>query len=439
MDSEQKWAAFTGIAPECWSPGAASGAPGPVWILRDDWRGALFGDDYSAIATTVDPNLGPGGVIVFVTALGIHEVRVFSRLRPGCYYDFAWRFDAAQVDGDNSRPNGGREMIGDLNNRAISVARLNNGIESGRANVVWLINPRQVSIPVRPDEMNLRIFSADIDETIDLNLASLAVRHQESAGEQQLRILPWRRLLVWMNRLRDVDRAAFNKIPAPLKSFVGARDASAQIERLPMAAFADWSRQGLLPRELALIIPDDVAPLRDSIRLQQRLAAQPDFLKMFNQTCPIPTLLLRVDAGALDPADLQVFMTIGALRELHGFLEIEMNKLVMRRPDIQAILKSPQGARQLELDEEIRALKVHPEAVREQQDAQDVMLRKSGQYGPTPRDMLRFQESQLAMMQAQTIGMVDPLMGIAAAWDANRKAKASTSGPPWKVYTPYLC
>ena len=206
-----------------------------------------------------------------------------------------------------------------------------------------------------------------------------------------------------------------------------------------MAAFADWIRQGLLPGELASINPDDVAPIRESVRLQQRLAAQPDFLKMFNQTCPIPLLLLRVDASALDPADLQVFMTIGALRELHGFLEREMNKLILRRPDIQALLKSPGGAQQIELDEEIRALRVHPEAVREQQEAQDVMLRKSGQYGPTPRDILRFQEFQLAMMQAQTIGMVDPFMGIAAAWDANRKAKAATSGPPWKLYTPFLC
>ena len=174
MDSEQKWAAFAGIPPECWRQGASIGASDPIWILPDDWREAIFGDEYAALATNGDPNLGPGGVIAFVTALGVHEVRVFSRLRAGCYYDFAWRFDAGPYDADRARPAGDIQSVGDLANRAIVVPRWNNGLESGRANVVWLVNPRQVSTPVRPAEMNLRIYSADIDETIDLNLASLA-------------------------------------------------------------------------------------------------------------------------------------------------------------------------------------------------------------------------------------------------------------------------
>jgi hypothetical protein len=92
----------------------------------------------------------------------------------------------------------------------------------------------------------------------------------------------------------------------------------------------------------------------------------------------------------------------------------------------------------LENDSEIAALKAHPQAVKDTQDMQDVMLRRAGNYGPTPREMLLAQKQQLDLMQAQTVGMLNPLLGLAAAWQTEKARATMNVAPPWKLYTPYL-
>lgn len=436
MSEAEKWGIFQNIDAQCWVQVAAPAPAVSIWQLRDDWLNALFNGAYRSLRMNADPTLSQVRAVSFVTPDAMYEMRVFSRLRAGEYYDFKWIFDrpASPAPVSDCAP-----PLGDLERRAVRVARANGAGATGTANAVWLIHPSQLAPPIAPGAMNFRVFCPELDETIDFNLDSLDLRYQENIQEQRMRLVPWQRLLMWMARLQSIDSKAFGKIPKPLRSLLKSPDIQAQVAGLSQGVLAMWQQQGLLPPELAMITADDVGALRESVRLQQRLAAQTDFNKQFAQGCPIPKLLVEVDAAMLDPVDLQIFMTIGALREVHGFLEVETQRLLQRRPDLQAILQSPQGQRQLESDSEVASLRAHPQAVQEQQELQDVAWRKAGNYGPTARDTLKAQQQQLDMMQVQNMGMVNPLLGLAAAWQAEKSRASGPPAPPWKLYTPYLC
>jgi hypothetical protein len=430
MSEDEKWTTFGNVDAQCWTQ---LGAPAPgftTWQLRDDWRDALFGGAFKRAIVNADQNLTSFRAVVFVTQEDVYEVRVFSRQSAGAFYDFKWRFAGTAESAPSE--------AGSLERRAVSVA-LNGGNVTATANVVWLIHPSQIATTIAPSAKNIRVYCAAIDETIDLNLDSLDIRYQESVQEQQMRFVPWQRLLMWMVRLQGIDPPTFGRIPRPLQAWLQSRNVEAQIGSITERDISAWQQQGILPPQLSMMKHEDVTPLRDSIRLQQGLARQPDVMMLFPQGCPIPRLLLGGDPSTLDPLDLQVFMTIGALREMHGFLETEMQRLMERRPDLQVIMQSPQGARQLENDSEIAALKAHPQAVKDTQDMQDVMLRRAGSYGPTMREVTRVEMNRLEMMQAQTMGMMmSPLMGMAAAMQVGQSQAAANVGPPWKLYTPYL-
>ena len=361
----------------------------------------------------------------------VYEVKVCSRLRPSESYDFEWRFgDDRELD---ARP--GR---GDLRRRVVKIARSDGSRALGPANSVWMIPADQAVLPIAPAAMNFRIFSPDIDETIDINLSTLLITDREGEQERHLRMEPWRRYILWLSRLEAIDRAAFRRVPAPLREAMRRFDprvsGGAPISE---ADVFTWQAQGFAPAELAMITPNDVDPARDSIRLQQRLAQQPEVVSQFTG-CPVPALLLAVDAATLDAADLQILMTIGALREYHGFIEVEEQRLMQRRPDLRAALQKPNGRQIIQADGEVAALLAHPQALKEQQDMQDVMLRRGGSYGPTPRQQLAAMKLQTDQMQAQTLGMINPFMGLAASL-ASGLGAMPPPGPPWKIYTPYLC
>jgi hypothetical protein len=273
-------------------------------------------------------------------------------------------------------------------------------------------------------ERTIRIFSADIDEEIEFSLQSLAIVAGQSRQEKALQTLPWKRLLVWYARLQSLDSQAFGRVPKPIQQLLRQRGFEAAVEALQWTDVEGWQRQGVLPQELAWIFPQDAQPLAESIRLQQQLAndsrrqssAWTSWLTGPSYMPEIPKLLCGVDARALDLADLQAFMTMGALREVHGFVEREMQKLFARRPALQTLSQLPQGQNQIQQDAEVQMINAHPQAAKEQQELLQMQYRRMGNY---TFDMQLAQAKQQAEVMRQ-FGVPSPFL--------------EDPLPPWKVY-----
>ncbi len=442
MNPRQKWATLQKIDADCWEQVGATGHGCPIWQIKADWLRVMFKGAYVSIRACAGANLEPMQAICFVTPEGVHELRVFSRVRTGEFYDSAWLF---------GQP-GDAERFGDVGHarrRRLEVPLSNGEMPTASANAIWMFDPSGALESLTEADRDIRIFCGAIDETIDVNAHFLDVRYQESAGERQMRLVPWQRLLVWMLRLREIDKSAYGRINKPLRSWLETRDIEQRLAMLSEQEVGMMQQQGVLPPYIAWLRPDEAPQVVESIRLQQSIAGRKDVLIQYANLMqlpnfsPVPALLTRIDLSQLDIFDLQAFMTIGALRELHGFVEVETQRLLERRPDLQAAMQSPQGARGLQGDPEVAALNAHPRAVAEQQDAQDLMLRKAGSYGPTAREltfatqvMMNISTQQLSatMFMGGGAGM---MFGLDAA--NQYIAAALAEGPPWKIYLPYIC
>lgn len=438
----QKWATLQKIDPDCWEQVGASGHNCPIWQLKADWLRVMFKGTYKSIRACAGANLQPMQAICFVNRDDVHELRVFSRVRPGEFYDSAWRFGRTgdpEATGD----------VGHARRRRLEVPLSNGQAPIAPANAIWMFDVSRGVEDLSETDYNIRIFCADLDETIDVNAHFLDVRYQESIQEKEMRLVPWQRLLVWMLRLRQIDKGAYGRINKPLRSWLDSRDAEQRIEMLGEEEVGMMQQQGLLPPYIAWLTPDEAPQMVESIRLQQSIAGRKDVhlqyanLMRLPNFSPIPALLMQVDPSRLDIVDLQIFMTIGALRELHGFVEVETQRLLQRRPDLQAAMQSPQGTRGLQSDPELAALNAHPRAVAEQQDAQDLMLRRAGSYGPTTRELTIATQVMMNISNQQLNATM--FMGGGAAMmfgldSANQYiAAALAEGPPWKIYVPYIC
>lgn len=438
----KKWATLQKIDGDCWEQVGASSHNCPIWELKPDWLRVMFRGAYKSIRACAGANLQPMQAICFVAPDDVHELRVFSRIRPGEFYDSAWRFGP---------PGGveGRSDVGHAGRRRLEVPLSNGEALLAPANAIWMYDVSRGIETLTPADHNVRIFCPAIDETIDVNAHSLDVRYQESVQERQMRVLPWQRLLVWMLRLRRMDKAAYGRINKPLRSWLESRDIEQRIGMLGEAEIGMMQQQGLLPHYIAWLTADEAPQMVDSIRLQQSIAGRKDVLLQYANLMrlpnfsPIPALLMQVDPSQLDIVDLQVFMTIGALRELHGFVEVETQRLLQRRPDLQAAMQSPQGARGLQSDPEVAALNAHPRAAAEQQDAQDLLLRKAGNYGPTMRELTTAGQvmMNISNQQLNATMLLGGSAGMLFGLDATNQyiAAALSEGPPWKIYVPYIC
>jgi hypothetical protein len=440
--SDMKWANYKKIDSRCWVELPSSTPSLIVGRLDDQWCDFYFQGAYKSIKALSFRSTRSPLAIVFLTPQGLYEVRIFSRLRPGDYYDFCWAFSLGVTsisrldDISNLNERFLPIAVGDPHRRAIPISRLSNGANTGSANAVWIADPTALPATIPDEAKNIRIFCAELDETIDLNLESLSVRVQESVVEKQSRNVPWHRLLFWMWKLRSIDSAAFGKIAPAIRSYLTSVREQAGISALQDSTLKTWQTQGLLPSVLPLMNASDLIPLRDSVLRQQGLARSPEILSQFMNQSPFPKLLLNVNASQLDALDLQSFMTIGALREIHGFTEIETQRLIERRPDLQALLQTPQGQRRFFEDSEVVALRSHPNAIREQLDLADVGMRGAGSFGPTARDM------QLAALQQNAnqmlmLATMDPIAGLLSAMQAPKNP--AQAEPAWKLYRPYLC
>src|SRR5207245_2211549 len=68
----------------------------------------------------------------------------------------------------------------------------------------------------------------------------------------------------------------------------------------------------------------------------------------------------------------------GALREVYGFIERELNKLEQRRPDLAVLAQSPQSRAQLEQDPEGVAILSHPLALAQREEQMQQQMNRQG-------------------------------------------------------------
>jgi hypothetical protein len=385
------WATLRTIPPECWQAETPPGG-GPIWRLSPDWTANYFPGVYHQLLRDGDPFAEGDSTFVFERPDGAFEVYLHSRLAPGEHYVFIWR------DGDAQK----------------EIARARAGAVTGKA-VASGAGPAVV-----------RVVSADVDEEVQLHLKTLALVVAESRGAQAQKLAPWKRMLSWFGRLQTLDPHAFGRVPPPLQKFLRQPGFEPAAESLGAEDLERSFKLGVLPRELSWIFPQDVQPMLESLRALQALANDPQRAMNPMYALDIPHLVRVVDAGRLDWIDVQVFMTIGALREAYGFIDREMMKLVEHRPDLQAARQSPQGRSVFEQDPAVQAILNHPLGMAHKEDIAEMQQHRQGNHGPSPRQMLRAQEQQtrqLAMMAGAPF-FPNPYL-------------AEPPPPPWKIYRPY--
>lgn len=439
-DPDRKWAILAKIDLECWEQRGTSSQVCPIWELKADWLRVMFKNAYVSVRACAPAGMRPLYAVCFVTPEGLHELRVFSHLRAGEYYDSSWRFGEA--------PPGTGDRVGHLGRRRLEVALTNGETSVASANAIWMVDPARLGQQLGPQDLRIRIFCPTIDETVDVNAATLDLAYQENQLEKQMKVVPWQRYLFWLTQLRRIDKAAYGRIPKTVRRWLEGADGQACLSRMSEQDVGRLLQQGMLPPYLAWLNPQEAQQVMDSIRVQRGVAGRQDVLQQYALMMqipgfnPIPRLIQAIDPGRLDIFDLQVFMTIGALRELHGFVEVQQAELIKRRPDLQAAMQSPQGARQLQADSEVMALAADPRAQAWQAEQLELQARRAGNYGPTSPEVMtamqvitNIQQQQLGMMMlGSNLGM---FAGLNAAEQYTKLALAN--GPPWKLYKPYCC
>jgi hypothetical protein len=460
-----KWAVFRDqLDASCWTRVGVDPGGSAIWALADGWRDALFGGAYQAVIANAQASPANYSAVTFVRHDGIHEIRVASGVAPGAHYDLRWVFGAqAAPDEEGLAPCGGGD-------RRLAEIRLSRGDQPvAAANAVWLIAPSALETDGGlPGETTLRIYCQQADETIDLVMPALKVLRQHSPQQAQAQaqaqwsqvvdaFQPWRAVLYWMGALKRIDGMAYGRIPRPIRGFLDSRPNA--YEALTPNVVAAWQSAGLLPAQPSQLTSDaELETVRAAIALQKSLAGQQTFLIQFQNVSPIPRLVTAVDPQQMNPVDARAFMTIGALRELHGTLQQKLDELKARDPRLRMRIEGPNGKRQLLQDPRMAALRADPAVMREIEEEQDLAARRQGAMGPTNRDALRMMnrmqgggigggmgggmEGLGAMGPALVTGLAGPMAGMAALMYQNsvqNSCPPDPGQPPWKIYEPYIC
>jgi hypothetical protein len=399
-----KWVTFSAIDPMCWQQETTPGSA-PIWSLKNEWIRQLFQDSsYTRIVQDGEPGQWRR-VIVFTRSDGIIEITIYSPQNSNEYYDFTLS--------DNNAVSG--KMI-----------------SRGRAGAVVAPATVSASTGSTPGDLNVHISSPDIDEELDVNLRTLAMVIGETRREREQKLLPWKRLLTWYGRLQTLDPPTFSKVPAAIQRTLWGPMFGSVIETQTWQDFEAWQSQGVLPKELPWIFDYDVEPLRDAVVTQQQEANDP--LRQADPFAPprVPTLLMRVDAATLDWVDLQVFMTIGALREAHRYKERAFAELFKKRRDLEELSQTPQGWSVIYLDPAAQRITSHPLAKQEDDEELELYANRNTMVNQKARVVEQEVGMNIIGDFARSLGMQIPIF-------VTPGLVVGPAAPPlWKIYKPYL-
>lgn len=430
-----KWGKFNQVPPESWSQEVPAQGAAPIWKLNAQWCEYYFEGAYKLVIRDGDPFAPWWSIAVFQRSnLLTKEITVWSRRATGQYYDFTLSL-ADQL-----------AWAKDL------VRRTSDGKQQFPAKFVQ-----------QPGQDIFQISSPDIDEEMSVNPYTLAISLGQSRQEKEQELLPWKRILLWYARVRKFDPQVFERVPAPVKNFLfsgGQTEAALEMQasKLTWQQLELWQKQELMPKELSWLGDVSRPQVLDSIRLLQRLANDP-YRQAGQQQNPyyvarIPHILRCVVAEQLDLLDLKVFMTIGALREVWGYREREIYKLLERRPDLKQLSQTPAGQQALQQDPEYQMIQTHPLSLKQQEEELEAHQHRKGDQGPTAMEKLRASEraaqdlmNQMWAQGDQLQAMLAPMMGSMGFGSfqpppvpqlPTNPYLLEDAPPAWKIYKPYM-
>ena len=442
IDPAQKWATLRKIDPECWHQVGMGGQGFPIWELTPDWLRVMFKGAFVTVRAVAGQGLQPLQAVSFAHPDGQYDLRIYSRLRPGEYCDTSWLFSAPP--GADLPPH-----LGHLGRRKLEVPLVASDGFGAPVNVIWLVDPARVGQEPVPRDFHIRYFCPAIDETIDINAATLDVGYVENAMEKNMKVFPWQKYVFWLRELKSIDKHAYSRIPGKVRGWLQSQDGQRFSAQTNEQEIGYLIQRGMLPPWLAWLMPQEVPQVMKSLRDAQNIARRPDVIQQFAMQLqmpgysPVPKLINVVDANRLDAADLQVFMTIGALREIHGYAEVAQAELLKRRPDLLAARQSPNGNKILAADPEIMAVNSDPRVQADQAEIAAVQLRQQGQLGPTMVEIAAAMQVITKIQQQQIVGQLfgAGLWTMMLGMDAPNQylTAALANGPPWKLYKPYCC
>ena len=394
LDWNQLGGVLQGIQKSCWTPESPDGQR-RIWCLTQDFVEHYFpGQGCLRVCQDGEPGSGRWGSVVFHRADGACDIVLRSGQEREHYYEFTWR--TGQVPPQAPRRRHG-QLVG------------------------------QAQLQAAPGAPFLILECPEIQERIQFDPISLLRMDAESQKDRILKMLPWLRMLLWFGRLQEIDPPTFRNLPGPIRGFLSRPDFEPALTSIPPRALEGWIQQGLLPPELDPVSEAHAPALLQALTTQQNLGRQQPpsggFLASLGLAPAgpkIPRLLLSLNPATLDLLDLQVFVTIGALPSQETTFDRELRKLLARRTDLQARLRSPEGQSSVLSDPEVMELKNRPDIVRENADR---AWKATGQAGPNPLEQGEAMQRMFSM-QMLTGYAFDP-------------GAAAEKRPPWKVYKPY--
>lgn len=383
--------------PNCWQKDSPDGQR-VLWRLKADFVQHYLPDSpYEQVLQDGDPESDQLTCVVFQRNDGGYDIFLRSGQTSQDYYDFRWSPGAP----------------------ATQIGRLRGGQVVSEA-----------TLESAPGAPFLILQSPDIQEMIQFDPLSLLRMDAESQRDRIMKMMPWLRLLSWFGRLQQLDPSGFKKVPLEIRMILKGNQFDQTIGSLPPQQLQKWIQSGALPPALDYVNEQQAAKLLGMISTLQTLGRQQaasskgvfgGFMSSMSGQPKVPGILIPLDLRQLDILDLQVFVTIGALESVETAYDKELRNIIARRPDLQAIMRSPDGQGALTNDPEIVALKNRPDIQRELSDR---AWRAMGNTGPSPMEQV--QSMQRGMAWSYVFGYpLDPSLFF------------STKQAPWKIYKPY--
>ena len=314
-----------GIQKSCWKQESPDGQR-KVWILTQDFvEHYLPGQGYLQVCQDGEPGSGRWGSVVFYRPQQVCDIVLRSGQEREDYYQFTWQ--AGQVPPQ--------------------VPRYRQGQQVGQA-----------QLQAAPGAPFFILECPEIQERIQFDPLNLLRMDAESQRDRIAKMMPWLRMLLWFGRLKEIDPASFRNLPAEVRTFLNQADFESALTNVPPQVLEKWVQQGYLPPELEPVRQEQAPALLQSLVSQQALGRQQPAsggilasLGLAPAAPKIPRILLPLNPSSLDLLDLQVFVTIGALPSQESTFDRELRKLIARRPDLQARLRSPEGQSSVQHDE----------------------------------------------------------------------------------------
>jgi hypothetical protein len=417
------WQTFYSIEPSCWQQVTPQGSQHSIWKLDSGFTSQYYPGVYDSILRDGDPFQNTWTVCRFnqPAPAGAFELFVRSlRTNSAEYYHIPVPSILPFL----------------VSPREIPRNDSNQGLQTGKARLQTTFG-------------TMRIIAPEIDEDMTIDLGTLKITLAESKQEKQNRLAPWTRMLWWYGRIQELDIQAFTQLKAPIQNYLRGPRYSEAASALTEAQLKEWQNQALIPHELAWLWQNDMP--EEVMKLETVLAMVNDPMRQANSAYMpvIPNLVRYLIPSKLALIDMQVLMTIGAVRERWRYKAREWYKLLQRKPALKALAESPNGKQLAAQDPEWIAITNHPLSRQEDDDDLEAHMHSKGDFGPSYQERLRQSDAQMNVLMGGMFAQNEQMtrwmggMGIPVGQpipmpNFSNPLMQQVPTPAWKIYRPYM-